>query len=305
MDEPIARGSDESPLDPSDDADEPTNDRGDPKGDRSRRGWRHWLRSETVTAALIGALAAIMVGAITLLWTEYQSVEEFRRDQRQAEYSKILSKATDLANATEFAKSNLNILGNVGLPYSYYFDRTYVKPYYCDGEYRSAPCDDGAPSVDGRTTSEHLAGLGQRNPYSPTYPYSLGTVRTDWQSAYAALDQAIAEAQIAGKSGTLGLARALRDRYREDYAENIKSQLDSILTAMRDVAKNDQNSTSQSEKKEMSEEDRKSLVNDIVGVPIPDPAASGYPQDLLTNDARTLTGKYVKSAKDELDLNDE
>lgn len=250
-----------------------------------------------LVSALIGLLgvvagvgATLYLGLRTITADKEQSVEQFRREQRQAEYSDILSQATNLGNATEFAGSDLNILGSMGF-----------------GNYSR-----GGTAVDSSELQQTLGLVPNVNRYNNpqtqynngygSYASPLGSVRGGWQTAYAALDQVIAEAQIAGSSECLSLARALRDKYRNDYAAKVEAQ----IAALRAVADGIRDQLPPEQRQPVPAPAPLELtVDQVVGVGKPDPAASGYDPKLLEKSARELTEDYVRATKAELELNDE
>ena len=58
---------------------------------------------------------------------------------------------------------------------------------------------------------------------------NLGVVRKDWQSAYTAPDQAISDAEIVSSKMVIDLARALRDKYRDEYQESVVSEKAGVI----------------------------------------------------------------------------
>ncbi len=84
------------------------------------------------------------------------------------------------------------------------------------GPFTGPPQYSGGPPF---TATEYYAqknfGISNTNHYNN--PYSGGS----WQDAYTALDQAISNAAIAANTKTLDYARALRDKYRDNYFQRV------------------------------------------------------------------------------------
>lgn len=274
-----AKGQDADPA--SDDANAVVANSGDESDEKEQPPAHRKDRRLTLIVALVGLLGVLLVAAGTLIGVfitnsahRDQSVAEFRREQRKTAYPRILSLATDLKNATDVAGTNLSLLGlglGPSLTYSYYLNRSYSAP-------------------QGYTGAQYT-GTDFQSP--------LGSVRNDWQAAYAALDQAIAEAQIVGKCETLNIARALRDKYFDDYTATVHTQLEAIQQAAKAF-----------QEKLPPEQRGPSLegvtVEQIVGVkkPAPVKCSEGGDDDLTGKTAPQLTEDYVRVTKAELDLND-
>jgi hypothetical protein len=264
---------------------------------------QHTDRRLAIIVALVGIVGVLLGVAGTLIGVflnisaaKEQSTEEFRRDQRKVEYPRILSFATDLKNATEVAGADLGILGGLGFD----FNAEYYSKSYPPAGYNLGAGND----VEGLSTYK-------------AYPYSsVGSVRGDWQSAYAKLDQAIAEAQIAGTPEVLGIARALRDSYREQYAASLADQLDAINEASYATSKAlwENAPTGQRSPEppkaprkiaDLSEDERAAELNQFIGVGEPNTASLGYNSGLASKSSCELMAKYVIAARDDLDLDDE
>jgi hypothetical protein len=56
-------------------------------------------------------------------------------------------------------------------------------------------------------------------------PTTIENVHGKWQDAYIALDQAVSEAEIAASADAIKYARAVRDKVRKTYHEEILSQI--------------------------------------------------------------------------------
>ena len=84
---------------------------------------------------------------------------------------------------------------------------------------REDPLSTDAPNTREAMNSQIRSSL-QRN---------LGVVRKDWQSAYTAPDQAISDAEIVSSKMVIDLARALRDKYRDEYQESVVSEKAGVI----------------------------------------------------------------------------
>lgn len=312
-------GADADNVDTADEGDANTPNR-EPTGKAKEGGTQppshpkdRWLNVGVVVGTgVLSAVIALVVCYFTISSAGNQSVDEFRREQRKADYPRILSLATDLKNATDVAGSDLNALGSRTYGNSY----SYANPYYYNGHYWSAPQGfnpaSGVYTGDQYTANDYY----RNNSYLDLRNSSLGAVRGDWQSVYGQLDQAIAEAQIVGTPKALGLARALRDSYRRQYAKSLTEQLDAINEASHAFSLEVWEQTPPAQRSteppkapkklaEMSDDERNAELNQFIGVGEPDPDNLGYDAALVSKSPCELTTEYVAVAKEELELDEE
>lgn len=249
---------------------------------------RDWVA--TVTIPLIVAFVAIAGSGLGSWISNYlsreQTVEQFRRDQRKDQYAAILQQATRLENAGSFSSSRatagLPLLGDLQNP---------AAPVITGPSIQN-PASEASDMVEGV-----LGALGPSTSYGAARPYFYdgyywrnpplkAAAEGSWQDAYTSLDQAISNAEIVATSDAIEIARALRDRYRNDYRESIMENIDGIVAKFPDP-----------------KPDRQKLADAIVGVPADtDPRA--YPTELSTKSTDDLKQMYVDKAQEDLNFKD-
>ncbi|WP_155948787.1 hypothetical protein [Mycobacterium sp. URHB0044] len=233
--------------------------------------------------AIVAFGAGWFTNSQTIQAQKDQAVDQFRRDQRRDQYSTILQQATRLQNAGTFSTSavaagiasrlfqQLGVPGTAGPANPPGTNQ--AKPY-APTSYQYAP-----------TTSRY------NNPYYTTNPNGDSSAYApysgnSWQEAYTGLDQAISNAEIASSQNVINYARALRDRYRNDFYQSILANIDIVIASYPDP-----------------KPDRDKLAKALVGVPA-DTALPTYDVALLTKTTDQLTTMYVDAAKADLGLND-
>jgi hypothetical protein len=198
-------------------------------------------------------------------------------------YANILKQATNVENASSFGTSAFGALDQIGLAAGAATTFRDLGGRPPSGEAFIPPGSASAtstlpdtPSLEEQPPSilGSLGGLTKSN---------LGVVRSDWQGAYNALDQAISDAEIFSSKKVTDLARALRDRFRDDYYESVVRQLESLP-------------------KDKQPKDIPTLADALVGVPAPPPET--YDPALRTKSVDELTEQLVNAAKEDLELND-
>jgi hypothetical protein len=246
-----------------------------------------WSKGASTVLTVVLTLASVAVGA----WVTYktnnetisaqreQSVEQFAREHRQEVYATILKQATNVANASSFNSSAFGAIGQLSLGAG---AAKTGQPLTVPADPDSglsispgrSPINEAAKEAEDAKAMAEMANL-QGN---------LGVVRNTWQGAYTALDQAISDAEIFSTDKVINLARALRDKYRDEYYRSLLKQLESLST----------------DKKPGGLDPK--LADALVGV-APSPPGS-YDPALLSKSTYELTGLFVEAAQDDLELHD-
>jgi hypothetical protein len=232
---------------------------------------------------VIGSYFTTVNNNATIAAQREQSVEQFRRDHRQEVYATILKQATNVENASGFGASVFGALGAISLGGAGFrggADRVMTGPAVTGldpspGERQTVPQLDQPPPSDASV----LEGI------TSSFKSNLGVVRNDWQSAYTALDQAISDAEIFSTTKVIDLARALRDKYRDEYYKSVLAQLEALPKDKQETGSNPG-----------------ALADALVGVPAPPP--EGYDAALLNKSTDELTEMFVEAAQDDLELNE-
>ncbi|WP_131536370.1 hypothetical protein [Mycolicibacterium aromaticivorans] len=242
----------------------------------------------TFAASIIVALAGGgLAGAVTSYFQNQekitadrqQSIDEFRRAQQRDQYSAILQQATRLANAADFS---ISAAAAGMLSFSPTLsDKNIYSPPDTKSDPSTGPFTGPQYSGGPFTATEYYAqnfGISNTNHYNN--PYSGGS----WQDAYTALDQAISNAAIAANTKTLDYARALRDKYRDNYFQRVMQNIESIRRSYPDP-----------------KPDPTVLANALVGVPKATPTLAELV--LLNKTVDELTAGFTTSAASDLHLN--
>ncbi|TPG31759.1 hypothetical protein [Mycolicibacterium hodleri] len=238
-----------------------------------------------IIAAVLAFGAGWYTNSQTIQAQKDQAVDQFRRDQRREQYATILQQATRLENASGFSSTAVGALSSLAL-----FGAATgkgIQDRIGDGESSTTvPNRDVLPSSS-------LPDLGKTNSAQENVKDAmheglggLSDIRDSWQSAYTGLDQAISNSEIASSTRAISLARALRDKYRDDYYQSVLSEIDRSLPFFPDP-----------------KPDRVKLALSLVGVTV-DNAPVTYDKGLLAKSTDELTELYVDAAKADLGLND-
>lgn len=241
-----------------------------------------WTIVATLVGVLIGAGVTYMNNNASITAQRDQTVEEFRRNHRQEVYATILKQATNIRNASTFSASVVGVLDQFGL--SQGIAKAATAQRQPNGTVPTKPFSpSGSTGTTSLDTSSDASGA-MWDKFAGQYQQNLGVVREDWQTAYTALDQAISDAEIVSSKQAIGVARALRDKYRNDYYESVLKQLN--------LKPNDT----------QPQLDVPKLADALVGVPIRSP--EGYDASLLQKSTQELTEMFIQAAKEDLAFND-
>lgn len=200
----------------------------------------------------------------TIAATKVENLKQFRREAEQYDrYAAVLKQATALRNRGGFTLASI---GNPTDPNHF----TYTIVMRPGGAMTySAPPAPGAPP--------------QSTPPGPT---TIEDVHGPWQEAYTTLAQAVSEAEIAASDKVIAAARALRDKYRDEYRKSILSQIDNVrvrLNTKFDYA--------------TAEE----FADALVAAPV-NPSPPSNQTDLMKKSIDQLTQDYVSAVKTDLGI---
>jgi len=241
-----------------------------PEPIKAIRDWLAYLIPVFVAVVAFGA--GWYTNSQTIQAQKDQAVDQFRRDQRRDQYAAILQQATRLENAGGFSST----AAALGLQ----FGQIAVAEQALAAQGRGAwPVSDPHQGIvsGGNWVINTGAVAGGGN----------GDFRSTWQDAYTGLDQAISNSEIASSKQAINLARALRDKYRDDYYKSVLASIDKSLPSWPDP-----------------KPDRLKLAESLVGVTVDAAAPPTYDVSLLSKSADELTALYVDAAKADLGLDD-
>jgi hypothetical protein len=254
----------------------------------------------TIVVAIVSLVSSVIGGCIaggaTYLTTnaniraqQEQSDKQFARDNRRDQYANILQQATRLDNAGTFGASALTAFGASD------FLGDLTSAGWANGVAQTGPLPERVITGPAITSlpPEHVG--GQLPPGSPTgtdiaglsgLAKGIGNVRTSWQTAYTGLDQAISNAQLVASPAVINCARALRDKYRIEYYNEVLKSLGPPPPG------------TQSPDKQF---DAGKIADAIVGVQA-DTGPPTYDPAWLNESTDQLTARFVQTAQDNLDL---
>jgi hypothetical protein len=276
---PAATSPDETESSPAGaDGTEPAPTQSDQKKpDREPRDWLGKVIIPVTVAFVafggvgLGSIVTALNNEDTITAQKDQNVEQFRRDQRQKEYANILQQATRLQNAGSFSTAAVasglplgSLAGNLGV--------------------EKTPPGDGNPGLAALGGSYGVSGYPYY--YDGNY-YRTGSspapLGNSWQDAYTGLDQAISNARIASSDEVINIARALRDKYRDDYYQSILANIDAVIARFPDP-----------------KPDKNKLADALVGVPA-NTSPPSYDVTWRKKSTDELTTMFVKAAQSSLD----
>jgi hypothetical protein len=241
--------------------------------------------------AALGSYVTISTNSETIQAERDRAIDQFRRDQRRDQYAAILQQATRLQNASTFSSTAVGALGlpasALGLAMGGITAKTSPgspaeprNPSTTTGTGASDLDRAVGAEIDAQNNLEMIKGVQELG------LSGLGDIRDTWQSAYTGLDQAISNSEIASSRPVIVVARALRDKYRNDYYQSVLKQIDATISFYPDP-----------------KPDRLKLAEALVGVPA-DQGPPTYDVALLTKSTDELTTMYVQAAKSDLGLDD-
>jgi hypothetical protein len=250
--------------------------------------------------ALVGVIVAfvggIVVAYVTTQAQRDQAIESFRRDQRQTQYAVILQQATRLQNAAGFSSTAASLFGTD--TYLRDVQKKVQDMQAATGTGASPPPDaSGTTIVTGPALSPAPGPVAAGGDVIQTDGFQqsgLSGIRDTWQTAYTGLDQAISNAEIASSAEALNYARALRDKYRDDYFNSILKTIESKPPVPPKVP---------DQKLRHDPTLERLLADTLVGVPR-DTSPRTYDLALLNDSTDELTKLYVQAAKTDLGLDD-
>lgn len=233
----------------------------------------------TLIGVAIGSVTTFMTSNATIRAQQEESVDQFRRDNRRDQYSKILQQATNVQNAGNFTSSAVGAFGLQG---------TALGVPSAIGEAKGEIWQElGVLEEGGLPRPDAIGAPGSETPYQMNaLATGIGRVRSSWQDAYSLLDQAISNAEIVASSPVIKYARALRDKYRSDYYAAILKNLEASFANLPDPKPN-----------------AAEIAEGLVGAPA-ETGPPRYEANLLWKSADELTSMFVAAAKEDLEFND-
>ncbi|QQG97967.1 hypothetical protein HBE99_14895 [Mycobacteroides chelonae] len=200
----------------------------------------------------------------TITAAKEENLKQFRRGQEQYDrYAAVLKDATALRNRGGFTLASI---GNPTDP-NHFTYTIVIRPG--NAMIHSAPPAPGTPPQP-----------------APPGPTTIEDVHGPWQEAYTTLAQAVSEVEIAASDTVILAARALRDKYRDEYRQSILSQIDNVRVRLN---------------QKFDYENNGDFADALVAVPAnPSPAINQA--ELMKKTIDQLTQEYVNAVKADLGL---